>query len=113
MRCTNCGHLGADVRPNWKERHDLPGDAPVSPDSLAVRLVAVAPCAGGFSFGAVYLISLNLTILFLVDGQISHRRRRGINGPFDCTGRSGCSSALPSRMSLASRMTSKQDNSST
>jgi hypothetical protein len=26
MRCTKCGHLGADARPNWIERRDnLPG----------------------------------------------------------------------------------------
>jgi hypothetical protein len=28
MRCTKCGHLGADARPNWTERSDwLPGRA--------------------------------------------------------------------------------------
>ena len=28
MRCTKCGHLGADARPNWKERADyMPGGA--------------------------------------------------------------------------------------
>ena len=24
MRCTQCGRLGADARPNWGEREDLP-----------------------------------------------------------------------------------------
>jgi hypothetical protein len=28
MRSTKCGHLGADARPNWKERADyMPGGA--------------------------------------------------------------------------------------
>ena len=24
MRCRKCGKLGADARPNWSERHDVP-----------------------------------------------------------------------------------------
>jgi hypothetical protein len=32
MRCTKCGHLGADARPNWNERSDwLPGGAQYRP----------------------------------------------------------------------------------
>jgi hypothetical protein len=28
MRCSRCGHLGADARPNWSERADvMPGGA--------------------------------------------------------------------------------------
>ena len=32
MRCSQCGHLGADARPNWIERRDnLPGGARYCP----------------------------------------------------------------------------------
>jgi hypothetical protein len=32
MRCSQCGHLGADARPNWIERADiLPGGARYCP----------------------------------------------------------------------------------
>jgi hypothetical protein len=32
MRCTKCGHLGADARPNWIEQRDyLPGGARYRP----------------------------------------------------------------------------------
>jgi len=32
MRCSKCGHLGADARPNWNERSDwLPGGAQYRP----------------------------------------------------------------------------------
>jgi len=53
MVCTGCGMIGADARPNWRERYD-PGQVTRGRQAVAVGEIAVATVVRGLARAALF-----------------------------------------------------------